>query len=359
MDYVSVTHDGITAESNTETEAAIRTGLGVETPDETVAADTTPAETETAAEKTARARDEAGKFTKTEADTAAEAKDAKADEAAKKTGKPRHDHQARIDQITAKEKEAVRRAEEAERRAEAAERRAAERDARPETARETAPAAAVPDKFAKLADWFAEPGNAEKGIDDYIEARDEWRETRATQKAAQAQIETRRQAQGDKVSAAFVAAKAADPAFEAKIAPALWSATPMSELAPGTKPTFANLAAEIAFWSETPADLLIRLSADGSKEAHRILALPPAQWERALISLDTELRLQRGNALPARNGPAAADTGSVRETQKSHAAPPIEPVRGSSVAAEDEGSEDESIDAYIRRENARERRRRA
>lgn len=83
----------------------------------------------------------------------------------------------------------------------------------------------------------------------------------------------------------LTAAVARDPELVSKLPPAVVSATPLSGLKAGDRATFANVVAEAAFRSETPAELLTYLHAHPDA-ATAIASLPSDDWLTALARLD-------------------------------------------------------------------------
>jgi hypothetical protein len=361
--YASVTtDDGWTVESNSASEEAIRENFDADVTVES-SADDTPVE-----DTPSRSRDAAGKFAKAvPAEPAKATKDEAKPEWEAENRRPtnaeaRKSPQARIAQQTWDKRETERRAEAAERRAEEAERRAAERDRELQTLRqprqEAQPRQPAPERFPPLTEWVQRHPNG--SLDDYMDARDAWRDDQSV-KRVQAEARNRALAeQAQTFGARLQQAKATDPEIGRKLAPELVAAVPISGLPPGARPSFANLVAEIGLSSENPAALFLHLSANNSAEAHRITRhLHPSLWERELTRLDGRLSSasQRTHALPSSDSSdsPAAHSGSAMNRVPSKAAPPIKPVGSSPNVADDDGSDDESVEMFIRRENARDR----
>lgn len=125
---------------------------------------------------------------------------------------------------------------------------------------------------------------------------------------------------------------AADPDLQAKIAPEILAAHPISAyprnaagqpVDPGTgqpvRLTFANAIAEVAFHSEHPAALYTHLTAD-TADAQRIASLPPAEAMQALIRLDGRLSA----SAPTPSTPAALVASPALSTVSN--APPPAPI---------------------------------
>ena len=123
------------------------------------------------------------------------------------------------------------------------------------------------------------------------------------------------QERGETFTTKLQAAAEADPDFLDKIPPEVATARPLSGCVrdphgrlvdPTTRrpPTFANVAAEAAFRSDTPDKLLTYLHAH-PQEVDAIVARPSADWLPALIHLDGRLSGPLTPAAPAAPAPAA------------------------------------------------------
>lgn len=284
---------------------------------------------------------------------------AKVEEPVKPAKKPRNDPQARIDQITAKQKEAERKAEEAERRAAQLERdlAAARQPAKvePVQAPTTATAAAFPD----YGSWAQRQGNGDKTYEDYLEARLEHKiETRQraeqqtkAEAAAVERLETSNAAFRERLTASIKD----EPEFLNTVDRRLTEAVRYSAFvqAPDGKwyergtgqplppPTFANWLSEQIFTAENPKVLLRHLS--DVQEVQRLSTLQPEEVLRILARLDVS---------PA---DSAATRGPAKQSPKSQAPAPIQPL-GTAPAISDETDEsDLPIEQFVRKGNARDR----
>jgi hypothetical protein len=270
----------------------------------------------------------------------------------KKPPKPRNDVQARIDQ-------AIKSQRDAERRAEAAERRAQELEAARKP--ETPPPQPKPPQPPPPPQAAADPDDPEPDPENlavyadgqfdrkYLKDQARW-EARQEYKAAELarqrftaeQARTRElETHATKFTERLTAADAEDPGFMDRVHPKLAGAKPISALAPGERPTFANFLAEQVFRSEHPRDLMLHLSDEA--EVQRLATLPPDDVIRDLARFEARL----GAASPAAPAPSVA---------VSHAKPPIQPLGSSPHAADPtELSDDLPIEEWIKRGNAKDR----
>lgn len=105
----------------------------------------------------------------------------------------------------------------------------------------------------------------------------------------------------------------ADPAVRTKIDPAIMAARPISGLAAGDVPTFANAIAETGLFSPNPAALYVYLT-EHREDAERIAALPTQEHcLRALAQLDGQLN-PRPSAVAAPTEPSPAARAAVPST---------------------------------------------
>jgi hypothetical protein len=302
----------------------------------------TESDAETQVEHTAAARDANGRFVKPdEAEKPAEAVEAKpADK------KPRNDPQARIDQIV-KEREDARR-EAAKYKAELDAARA------PREAPKPVAADAAPDAndTAKYPGGEYDP----KYLDDRsrfvaVEA------IRAEQAAAHVQAEdTRKEREFDTKAQSFVKRASEASAIES-IDRRLLSGKPLSLLTSKDRAGIAKLPPQeqsdlgfICFladqWNRSEHDVALVKYLSDPAVFQRLATLPPDQviWELA--------RVEAGLAA----APHKDVRGSAPKPSASQANPPIKPLGATSHAvADDDGSEDESLDKFISRENAKDR----
>lgn len=292
--FGSVTHEGVTVESNTETPEQIRAALGIEAPVEEPAAPVADVKTDDTGERNAD-----GTF---------------------KPKKPRNDPQARIDQITAK-------AREAERRAEAAERRAAELEARtsqpsaPTPRAVTPPVDDVPPDPKKYTGEEYDPeymrAMARYEAKQEIRQQEEVRQTHERQQREEYEHRTVNEAFAERYNAAVDQ----DPSFVSRLYPSLMNTVRYGMLSAEEKknPPVASLILEEVFHSEHPKEML--LYACDPANAQRLATLPPTKLRRELVSFEARL-----DAAPvAGSAPKAVPV--------SHAKPPIQPVGSTPVSA--------------------------
>lgn len=274
-----------------------------------------------------------------------------------KVKKPRNDPQARIDEITAKHKEAERQAQAAVERAERAERElAATRAPKAEPVKPVA-APAFPD----FATWSAQPGNDAKPYEDYIDARTDFRyeqrqhadqEQRATAQARQ-HLDTSNAAFRERLTEQTQD----EPDFLDSVDPKLLDAPRLSSFGkkadgswydlttgqPTPPPTLGSFLIEQVFQSEHPKALLRHLSDLSHADRQRLATLPPDQlvWQLAKAVLTTT---------------PAASSGPAPVVPKTSRAPdPIVPLGSSPVVSDDVDETDLPLEQFIRRGNARDR----
>ena len=275
--------------------------------------------------------------------------------------KPRQDTPARIAQVLAQKREAEQRAEAAEQRAQAHEQELARLRQPPPAPRvDAAPAkpAENAEKFPRFDQWSAT--HPEATHDDYLDARDDWRDARRdvvqreraeTQHQTQA-FETRASTFGQR----YAEAAQADPTLPTRINPQLLSAKPLSTLTAQDKAIIAALPDktqrdQFAFlcfladrWidSEHAVPLLEHLS--DPRTFQRLATLPPDQVIEELAMLKAGFA-----AAPSSRGPAA-------KPHASQAHPPITPLGSAPRTPDaDDGSDDEPIEKFFSRENAKDR----
>jgi len=169
----------------------------------------------------------------------------------------------------------------------------------------TAPTAPEPPKFPKLETWAAQPENRGKSIDDYLDARDEFRE-QTRREAARIEQEFKGRADAlTKLGQAFTnrmtEARAADPDLASKVPPAMRdpvASTPLSAMTPDQLKTakFSNLVAEAALRSERPAELLKHLHAN---QAETVRVAEIAQREGPAAALGALRWIDQQLASPA------------------------------------------------------------
>lgn len=266
--------------------------------------------------------------------------------AAEKVAKPRNDSQARIDQAIARQREAERKAEDAERRA-----RELETRTKPEA--KTEPKAAAPDRFATLAEYVAD--NPDASLEDWIEARDTWKDQRR-EAAQREQQDTQRADQTFTAKATAFRERwtAAPEDVRAKLDPALFGVKPYSTLTKADKeiiraipdPAERDAVAFRCFladhWIESEHAIALLEHLSDPEQFQRLATLPPNQVIRALAKLEAGF----GAATPAEPAPKP-------KARTSQAAPPITPL-GSSPHVPDDGPLDEDDDeTWRKKEEAR------
>lgn len=253
--------------------------------------------------------------------------------------KPRSDPKARVEAATAKEAAAKR-----------------ERDeAKAETARLTAELAAL--KAPKTEPIRAAPVGADKEptvdqfdtYEKYVKAQARWEtrealreaESERQQHTVQQQREGAMREQATAFKTRYEAVLAADPDFESKVDQRLLHTPRLGILPDPSKGTFGNFLIEQVFQSEQPDVLLLHLS--DPQVVQRLATLPPHQVIRELA------KVELGAASPAAPAPNVQSI--------SHARAPIRPVSSSPQQSSDEASDDDSDDEWLRKENAKQRRR--
>jgi len=259
----------------------------------------------------------------------------------KKPAKPREDPNARISQAIARQREA-------ERRAEAAERRAAELEAARSQPQVEQPKP-VPDRERYMAMPNAPKEEDYERYSDYTadlsifiaDQRYAEKEQARQQTAAQRGAEQARQA----VNESFISRiEAAEPAFLESVSQEVLNIPTFDSLQPGEPVTAWHAIGEEIRRSEHVVGLM-RFFTQHPDELQRLATLPPRELTRSMALLESRI-----GAAPS--GPAQLPRVS------SQAKPPIRPERGAPLKS-DEGSDDESIEAYIARENRRQAARRA
>ena len=295
------------------------------------------------------ARDAAGKFA-----VAAPAEDTADAEAPvtedKPAGKkPRHDPQARIDQAIARQREAERRADDAERKA---------REIEARTPPRQDPAPAAPEKFPDYAAYLAQHPDA--SLEAWLDARDEWRDTKretaTRQQAEAARLEQTFTQRATSFSDQFAKAREADPAIESRINRDLLTVRPFSTLTaqdqaairaipnPAERDRVAFLCFLADQWIDSDHAVALVEHLSDPREFQRLATLPPTQVVRELAKVEARL----GAAAPQERGAAPRPTAS-------QARPPITPLGTTPHAAADDGSDEEPVEAFIRRENTKDR----
>lgn len=282
------------------------------------------------------------------------------------TKKPKGSYQKRLDAITAQQYATERERDEA--RAEVARLKQA--------AKPTAfgGVEVKAEKFPKLAEYLALPGNEAKELEDWVDDRDAWKDAKATAAVdARTATETATQSARSEHSETFAPKAAtyyerikptldADPEFYTKVDPRLTETPAMSALPPGTKPTFGNFLVEQVINSPCPAALLVHLSEKAT--IRRLMTLQPDQVIRSIH----EFELEHGPSSAESTGPDDDEQNDDDEGEqpparvpapRSQASPPVKPVRGSSQQSAGEEPDDEaSDDEWYRSERAKQDRKR-
>jgi hypothetical protein len=279
---------------------------------------------------------------------------------AKPDKKARHDPHARVEQAVAKQREAERRAEQAEQRASALEQERQRLHAPPPPRADAAPAATPStEKFPRFDQWSAT--HPEATHDDYLDARDEWRDARtetvqrARQDTAQRThaFETRAQTFGQR----YAEAVQADATLSQRINPQLLTAKPLSTLTTEDKaiisaipdPTQRNQFAFLCFladqWIDSDHAVALLEYVSDPREFQRLATLPPDQVIRQLARVEAGFA-----AAPSDRGPVA------KPPAASQAHPPIKPLGSAPRSPDaDDGSDDEPFEKFLTRENAKDR----
>lgn len=166
-------------------------------------------------------------------------------------------------------------------------------------AQDTAPAKA---RFPSIAEWSEK--HPDKSFDDYLEARDDFRDDHRASAQREQTAQSARIADLTKRSETFAgklrAAAAADPDLKSKLPPDVLNARPLSALSPEEfkTATFANLVAEAGFRADNPAELFAYLHAHQDETA-RIAGMRPDDALLALARIDGRI----GAAAPPAAGP--------------------------------------------------------
>ncbi len=297
----------------------------------------------------------------------AESADPAAEKPAAPKKSPRNDPTARMLDATAKEAAAKRERDEARREAAELKARldALERRPQPQPQQEQ-PQQAPPTKEGRAAEWQrykAMPDAPKLAQFEGPEAFEDWQvamnvfvadkryEERRQFDVLQAQRQRLHQVETEHFrtfQGKLQQATTEDPEFLSKIDKRLTETPRLSALPPHMRPTFGNFLVEQIYRSEAPKELLVHFTAHPD-DVQRLASLPPDRVVREIARLEERL------APPA----ASSKTGTAAGPPRSQAKPPITPVTGSSQSASDDGgSDDEPVEAYIRRENAKEQRQR-
>lgn len=281
--FGSVTHDGVTIESNTETADEIRTALGIEAP---VVEPETPA---------------------------VEAK-----------GKPRNDPRARVEQATATAAEAKRERDEAKAETARLNARIAELEAKSKPEPAKAPAAKPAGDPEPTVDQF---DTYELFVDARARwaARQEW-DSREQQRTEHETLQRREHVNREmdrKFAEDYHKILAEEPDFESRVDPRLLNVPRLSALADPSEATFGNFLVERVFKATHKKEMLLHLS--NLETVQRLATLPADEVIGELAYFDRSI----GAASPG--GPAPTPPAV------SKAKPPIQPLGSSHVASADDG----------------------
>lgn len=216
------------------------------------------------------------------------------------------------------------------------------------------------EKFPKYAEWLSAGNDGD--LEDWVDARDTWKETRAT-RAAEVQAErVEHSRQFTQVASTFNERMAphleTEPEFYERIDPRLTETPAMSALPKGAKPTMGNFLVEQVVRSEFPKELMEHLS--DKKVIRRLVTLQPNEIVREIARFELTLGeppAKRsagpgGRATPDEDDEESDEDSDARSaadaTPISRAHPPAKPVRGSShqhrspdVEPGDDASDDE------------------
>jgi hypothetical protein len=325
MALASVTTDGITIESNTQSEAVLRDELAQSTPAkaETTTADSKGVETDT--EKP---------------EVSAES------QAGQQLAKKKRSLQDRIDEITAEKYASQRERDAAKAEADALKRELTALKA-PKPQEQPKPPT---EKFPRYDEYLQ--GHPDASLEDWMDARDTWRDGQREKQIREVQAkhaqERDRAQRAGQLAERWTKDAEADPALAEGLDTRLTDAWPISLLSPDQKPTFWNAVAEGILRAPNPLKLT-RYLTDHEPELRRLATVPPDDFFWEMASLATRIG-------------AASSTGPASKPQPktSTAPPPIKPVSGSSPVAEtEEPGDDASDDEWYRWQQSRKGRRRA
>lgn len=229
-------------------------------------------------------------------------------------------------------------------------------------------------KFPKYNEWLQQGNDGE--LEDYLDARDSWRDAKATQVANAGAVKRQHEEAFTQVARTFNERMAPvleeDPEFYEQIDPRLINTPALSALPPGTPGTFGNFLVEQVVRSERPKELLIHLS--DPKVIRRLVTLQPHEILREITKYELSLGTadashKAGPAAGAQvneeedgeeleEAPRGRSAGEARTESTSRAHPPAKPVRGSSqqhASPDEEPGDDASDDDWYRWANRRQR----
>lgn len=278
--------------------------------------------------------------------------DAQEEEAPAKAAKPRNNPKARVEQ-------AVSRQRDAERRLADSETRISDLEARLARPREETRGDSRPREERRPSDrerYMAMPGAPKQGdyadygefVADQTLFLEEQRHRERTNNQAARQSTAGAEQMRTKLNSAFngliQTAVKSDPAFIENISPEVMDIPTFDVLQRGERPTGWHVVGE-EIRRSTLAPAVMQYFTANPQILQRIATLPPREITRTMAILESRI--------------AAASTGPAAGRDMSQAHPPIRPERGAPQLTGDEGSDSESVEAHIKRENALDRRRRS
>ena len=339
--------------TNTQTEAEVREALEVDTEE---GAPEKPDLSKSASElgkkggaAAAKARAKAAKETPEEPEEPEEDEPDVAAKDEKPLGKPRHDPRARVAQVTREHAETKRRLEaersekeELRRRLEDVERRTRTPEERQQVeSRESEHKPPEPPGKPKPEDF--------EEFEQYLEARDDWRDRIREMRQAVERDHHERSSRLHGIKMDFATSMQEtlknDPDFMERVAEEVQGLVPTIELDDDRRPSGRNWMADELVLSPKDAPALMLYLTEHPDDFQRIAAL------RTHREVTRELAKLPLDAAPAGTSP--------RGRSVSKAFPPIKPVSGEPHVALDEGSDEETFNDFMRREDARESKRRA
>lgn len=273
-----------------------------------------------------------------ESGDAADEVDPAASEAGRTLAKQKGSYQARLNQMTAAQKQAERERDEA--RAEAA-RLKAEREAAPAAKADEKPKATEPAFYTRPEPSEDEIGTKYETWRDYMRDHANWvydeREAKRDKETKATESERTNREAFTQVQARIAAFKAEHADYETVVA---------SAKIPDGSPSYGAVMEHLRY-SELGPQLAYELGNDPT-ECTRIFSLPAGFAIAALGKLEGKIESRQS---AAKSGPAS-DAPSVT---KAH--PPIKPVGGSPVTSDDDGDPDDlspaAVDKHIRTQNAK------
>lgn len=209
--------------------------------------------------------------------------------------------------------------------------------------------------FPKYAEWVKNAPVEKSDIEDWIEARDEWKEGKAAEvRETREREETRvkQSAEFTKTITAYTDRMAevleAEPDFYDRVDPRLLDTHALSALPPGQKGGFGNYLVERIITSEHPKDLLLWLSDEATIQ--RLVTLQPDLVSREITKFELSIRpaAANGSAARERSGEEPPRRPAVPQSQ---AFEPVRPVRSTSQSfrsADEEPGDDASDDDWLR-----------